>query len=210
MASVRVQESATPASTATDKSTADRSAGEDRLQLYYAVTSLPLSETKATFRNASPKDKSDLWRTHLALSLDRRPELNEAQKDVIRAAIALASPEYFEIRPKDSAWKTKVRDPLRALEQRIFVVFSLPEAAKIFATLQDSNSPNHRDKCTGAVSLKRINYAPREENQRGACQCSTESDWCPIFGRCTGSACTPTQSGCGTLWKYPCNGASCQ
>jgi hypothetical protein len=196
----------------------------DILKMYYDVSALSLKKRKASFRNASSNDKSDLWRTHLALFLVKRPELNEWQKEIILAAISLVTPEYFEVRPSNPAWRIKVREPLRFLEAQIVNAFSLEDGAKIFATLGDDTE---LAKSSASVLLRSINYKQLSDSgsynpwthstfggqdmelERSACQCSTESDWCPIYGYCNGTNCNPTQSGCGTLWSYPCNGASC-
>jgi len=218
-------------------SIAEGQAEEDLLKLYDAVSALPKNETQALFRNTSAKDKSALWRTHLALFLAKHPEINERQKEVILAALSLATPEFFEIRPTESAWRTKARTQLRSLEQRIVVAFSLADAEKIFATLHDDTKTMGGGICTSPVMLTTINYqilshsgpneqgkqrfanqvqfkinseAMEKETGRSACQCSTESDWCPVFGRCSGSDCNRTQNGCGTLWSYPCDGTSCR
>jgi len=197
----------------------------DILKMYYDMSALPLQKRKAEFRKASANDKSDLWRTHLALFLVKRPELNDSQTATVLAAMSLATAEYFEVQPTDPAWKEKVRAPSRALEEQIITAFPLEDAARIFATLGDDAESA---KTSAAVLLKSINYKPLSDSgpykqwshsrlgQRhvepalGACGCSTESDYCPISGYCNGSNCSPTQSGCGTLWSYPCNGASCQ
>jgi hypothetical protein len=204
-------------------------AGDDILKMYYDVSALPLKQRKASFRNASSTGKSDLWRTHLALFLVKRsPELNEWQKEIILTAMSLATPEYFEVRPNSPNWKSKVRDPLHSLEEQILAAFSFEGGAKIFATLgDDSEAAKRAQPQAGSVSLNRITYLQlsspgpyldRSTNQfarqdmyveRGACVCSTDSDWCPISGYCNGGNCSPTQNGCGTLWTYPCNGASC-
>ena len=200
-------------------------ADDDLLRMYYDLSALPLKERKATFRNALSNGKSDLWRTHLALFLVKRPDLNEWQRSLILTAMSLVTPEFFEVRANSPAWKTKVRAPLRALEDEILVAFSFKDAAKIFATLgDDTEAAKHT---SGSFMLSSINYKQlsdsgpynyRTHNQfagqdmmaGGPCECSTDSDWCPISGYCSGTNCSPTSSGCGTLWSYPCNGASCR
>jgi hypothetical protein len=192
----------------------------DILKMYYDLSALPLKKRKASFRNALADDKSDLWRTHLALFLVKRPELNDWQKAIILAAMSLATPEFFAIRSTDSDWKAKVRDPSRYLEAQILNVFSFEDGAKIFATLGEDAE---LAQSSVSVFLKSINYTPgpykqwtpnKFDNQemaldRGTCQCSTDSDWCQMSSSCDGGNCNPTQSGCGTLWSYPCNGG-CQ
>ena len=187
--------------TSAQNATSTPNAGGRASKMYYAISTLPVGEAKASFRNASSNDKSELWRTHLALSLVKRPELNERQKRIILSAMSLATAEFFEVRSSDPAWKAKVREPLRSLEEQIANAFSRKDALKIFATLSDdTESANCITTYPGSVLLKNINY------QRGPCGCSTDSDWCPISGYCSKTHCNPTQSGCGTLWSYPCNG----
>lgn len=210
--------------------------GEDKaedeiLKKYTDISALPLSKRKAVFRNASSKDKSDLWKTHLALFLVKRPELNEWQRETVLAAMSLATPNWFDVKSGDTAWKAKVGDLLRDLEARILAAFSLEEGARIFATLGDSTeSAKRTPTSTRSILLTSIDYkwsidsgaynpwassrfvAQDLELERSSCQCSTQSDWCPIGGFCQGgnNSCAITTSGCGTLWSYPCDGASCQ
>ena len=197
---------------------------DDILRMYYDMSSLPLKRRKASFRIASSSDKSDLWRTHLALFLVKRSALSSRQTEVILFAMSLATPEHFEVQSSDPSWKVKVREPLRSLEEQIVSAFSLEEGSKIFATLGDDTE---LAKSNTSVLLRSINYKPQSDSgplnrwtytrlqgpmeveRYGTCQCSTSSDWCPLSGACSGSNCTSTSSGCGTLWNYPCNGASC-
>ena len=200
----------------------DAKAEADLLKMYYDISALPLKNRKASFRNASANDKSGLWKTHLALFLVKRPELNEWQKAVILAAISLATPEYFATRSTDSAWKAKVRDPSRDLEAQIVNAFSLEEGAKIFATLGDDAEVA---KSSASVFLKSINYKPLDDRgpykqwvnsrfgnqdmeleQSTSCGCATQSDWCSYWKMCILGNCSSTQDGCGTLWNHPCNG----
>lgn len=199
---------------------------DDLLKMYYDISALPLTERKASFRNASSNNKSNLWRTHLALFLVKRPELNDWQKEIILAAISLATPEYFEVGPKSPTWGTKVRDPLRSLEEQILAAFSFEDGAKIFATLGDDTEAVKRTPAqAGSFSLSGVNYKQlsaagpykeRSGNQfanqdritrtASPCTCSTQSDWCPISGYCNSTECSTTESGCGSLWRYPCDG----
>src|SRR5919205_2960737 len=94
------------------------------LRMYHALSSLPIKEAKASFRSASANDKSDLWRTHLSLFLVKRPELDESQKKIIWAAMALATPEFFKMQSSDPGWKARVQGPLRSLEEQVVSAFS--------------------------------------------------------------------------------------
>jgi hypothetical protein len=206
-------------------------AEDELLRKYDDISALPLPKRKAYFRNSTPKDQADLWRTHLALFLAKRPDFNDWQRETVMAAMSLSTPNWFAVTKSDPDWKAKVGDVLRALENRILAAFSLEEGAQIFATLGDPTQTADRTPVNKRPALlASINYKwttePRPyqqwtmtrlsaqeqyfDTERSACQCSNESDWCPIYGQCTGSNCNPTPNGCGTLWKYSCNGASCQ
>jgi hypothetical protein len=203
-------------------------AEQDILKRYYDLSALPLKQRKASFRNASSNDKGDLWRTHLALFLVKRPDLNEWQKTIILAAMALATPENFALQSDSVEWKTKVRARLRALEEQIIAAFSFEDGARIFGTLgDDSGAAKRAPVDAGSVLLNSMNLqlsdpAPYKEwvtirfteqdmyRGSGPCECSTDSDWCSLSGYCNGTNCSPTSNGCGTLWSYPCNGASCR
>jgi hypothetical protein len=200
---------------------AGRKAEDDILKMYYDLSALPLPERRVSFRNASSNDKSELWRTHLALFLVKRPELNEWQKQIILAAMSLATPEYFDVRSSSPDWKVKVREPLRSLEQQVLMAFSFNDGAKIFATLGDDTEAVKRTPTyVGSFLLSSINYKLGDSGPTGnqfliqdryrdggTCACSTDSDWCPISGYCNSTSCKPTESGCGTMWRYPCDGA---
>jgi hypothetical protein len=199
------------------------------LKKYSDISALPLKKRRVFFRRASANDKSDLWRIHLALYLVKRPELNEWQKEIILTAMSLATPACFELQRSNPAWKVTMGDPLRALEEQIVVAFSLEDGANIFATLGDvtlsaKGNPDRAD----SVWLKTVDYNPLTDSsasqpwtlsrfavqemmeESSPCECSTSSDWCPLGSGCSAGNCNATQSGCGTLWSHPCNGASCR
>jgi len=162
------------------------------LKTYYDISAPPLKKRRASFINAAPNDKSDLWRTHLALFLVKRSDLNEQQTETVLAVLSLATAEYFEVQSSDPAWKEKVRHPSRALEAKIITAFPLEDAAKIFATLGDDAESA---KTSAVVLLKSINYKPLSdfgpykpwshsrlgqqhvEGLRSTFECSTESDY---------------------------------
>lgn len=191
-----------------DNLNGDRSE-QEILKKYYDLSALQLKGRKAFFRRASADNKSELWRTHFVLYLTKHPELNESQKEIILAAMSLATPDYFAVTSKSPDWKTKVRQPSRSLENKIMAAFPLEEAEKIFATLGDrTDGPNS----LSPDLLKSVDYKPLALSQvvpENNCSCSTVSDYCPIFSFCRAGGCSETQSGCGTLWSHPCNGG-CQ
>jgi hypothetical protein len=203
-------------------------AEDEILRKYTDISALPLTQRKAAFRNASSKDKSDLWKTHLALFLVKRPDLDDWQRETVLAAMKLATPGWFEVKFGDPTWKAKV-DLLGDLQARILATFSIEDGAKIFATLGDpTESAKRTPGGPRPIWIARIDYK-RSINSRAfnqwagsqfaeqdlelegrACQCSTESNWCGFSGQCKVGDCSRKESGCGTLWSYPCDGASCQ
>ncbi len=200
-------------------------AQDDLFQKYKDISALPMRKRKAAFRKASPKDRSDLWRTHLALYLVNHAELNQGQKQITLEGMSLATPQGFDVRADNPAWAARVEE-LRSLENRILAGFSKEEGARIFATLGDPELPNSLSSSGPVVSPKSpnlvesrssIKYNVRTLNRfvgqgvgelmdmENACGCSHASDWC--WNRCGGSStCSNTTSGCGTLWQYACDG----
>jgi hypothetical protein len=197
-------------------------AQDELLQKYHDISAQPMRKRKASFRNAAASDKADLWKTHLALYLARRADLNEAQKDTILTAMSFATAETFQIPSSDARWKTQVEQPLRSLESRIVALFSKDEGVRVFATLGEPEVSVGKLE-PGTATLLNVSYlnAPdsspysrilnrtveQEEIFSGDCVCSTESDWC--WNWCGGAGCKRSDSGCGTMWAYSCNGASC-
>lgn len=194
---------------------------DDLLQKYNQISALAMKQRKAAFRSTSTVDKSNLWRTHLALFLARRSDLNELQKEIVLTAMSVATPRVFELRADRTA--------LHALEDRAIVAFTREDGAKIFATLGDDAPATTSNVDQGNPAPSRtvanlqtngtgpytrwahISSAGQDiELDKGDCVCSRDSDWCPIYGHCNGTVCTVTSSGCGTFWTYSCNGASCQ
>jgi hypothetical protein len=195
---------------------------DDTVRLYLEISALSLKKRRAAFRNASPNQKSLLWRTHLALFLVKRPEFNEWQRAIIYSAMELVTADYFDVRSDDPAWKTKVQEPSRSLELQILNAFSRLDAAKIFATLGDDAESA---KSNASLLLKNIYQTPLSDSgpykqviltklvaddfelEQTSCECSTSSDYCSIWSACRSGGCATTADGCGTFWSYPCNGA---
>lgn len=51
-----------------------RGKAQDSLQKYGDISAVPMEKRRSAFSNASSKDKSDLFRTHLALYLPDTPD----------------------------------------------------------------------------------------------------------------------------------------
>jgi hypothetical protein len=110
---------------------------QDSLQKYEDLSVVPIEKRRAAFSNASPKDKSDLFRTHLAIYLARHAELTEDQRRIILKGISLATPQLYE-QPLDNAdSKAKTEEQLRQFQVSVLSGFSRDQGAKIFATMGD-------------------------------------------------------------------------
>lgn len=161
------------------------------LQKYINISSRSLAERKELFAKSGGKDKSDLWRFHLALYLANRSKLNQEQREVILDAMSLATPEFFSLSPDNPLWKAQVDKPLQLINKRALAVFSKSEGAEIFNKL-------------GGQEPSSSGLEPDPDpNQK--CTCSHNSDWCLPYD-CTGNFCRHTTSGCGTFWAYACTG----
>ena len=159
------------------------------VQKYSDISALSMPDRKGFFQKSSGKDKSDLWKVHVALYLANHPGLDKDQKEILLAAISFITPELFELPANSSEWKTKVDAPIKAFTKRALVHFSKKEGSEIFTRL-------------GGEDLQPTsNLAP------GTCICSRVSDWCR--DNCSGILCDRTADGCGTLWLYACTGSHC-
>jgi hypothetical protein len=105
---------------------------QDSLKMYGDMSALSMDKRRSAFSNASPKDRSDFVRIHLALYLARHSELNDGQKQIILDGMSLATPELYTDSPDRQA---KITEPLRQFANRIGAVFPQEEAVRVFATL---------------------------------------------------------------------------
>jgi hypothetical protein len=176
-------------------------AQDDLFRKYRTISGVSMSSRRAAFGGATPEDKSDLWRTHLALYLARHPELNSAQGQTILDAMSLASPEFFLIPPD------KVQDHVTMFENRVQELFSRIEAGKIFATLGESD-PSQTVKASrpllqAPAKLRQLNRLIRYDASEDDCECTTSCiNTC--WNYCAGGVCHHTDTGCGFLWQCPC------
>jgi hypothetical protein len=196
-----------------------RKTQDDLLQKYRDIAALPMKKRRAVFRRNSPKDKSDLWKTHLALYLVKDAELSEEQKQVILTAMSLATVEGYMADSNQPGWPRRM-EVLGLLESQIHSVFSREKGALIFATLGDSEpapmastlpvSPSsslHRPDSRNFSMRIPNRFVGQDMGDLGyekGCECNSGSDWC--WNYCGGGVCTYASSGCGTLWQYACSG----
>jgi hypothetical protein len=158
------------------------------LEQYTQLSKLSKGERKKRFNQAPPQEKSDLWRVQFGLNLARHPEWSEPQRSIVLEAIAIATPELYQI-PKDRDWTRLVDEPLRVFAQKALQVFSKQEGAALFSELgaTETNAHHAQDMFAG-----------------GNCSCARESDWCTY--NCLATDCTLITWGCGTMGLYSCDG----
>lgn len=107
----------------------------DVILTYIDLLSLPIGKTRKGFVDLSEVDRSDLFRFHLAFQLANRPNLSNAQQDLILESLSVASSDAYD-KTKD---KTNLRVQTQTLEERIKIVFSKQEAIDIFANLKGTS-----------------------------------------------------------------------
>lgn len=121
---------------------------------------------------------SAAWLTHFDQFRQQHEPLNPAQSAVIDTATDLAK--------QGQDFDPKAMDDLK---NDAISAFGFKDAKSLLATM-------------GNKSLQTRDDAKEDIE----CGCSTQSDWCDSGYHCAGGGCTQTSSGCGTLYKYACDG----
>lgn len=165
-------------------------------QRYDEVVAHAPAYRRAIYEASSPAVRSHLWVEQLTRYRDSA-KLSAAQRSVLDKAVALAAKESTFT--DDVATRTATQPAVDALTEAAHQAFERDEIYKVLASLGPSLQP-------GSVSPQDCDI----------CECSTESDWCSKPARyCRQIACHMEcdQShgcycftGCGSLWRYECNG----
>jgi hypothetical protein len=165
--------------------------------------------------------KSAIWIHQFRIALAEHPEFSPEQRTVLDDAIALFTPEFFEITFESPNWTDRVDRPLQKLTQRANDAFGVVLAGQLFAQLGPDN-PNVGTKDVDRTEPSQPSNKPHASFQRlkslrpapedlPNCYCSTTSDYCSFqFGpwwSCFGGGCVwGVNWGCGSALRYPCNG----
>ncbi len=167
--------------------------------------------------------RSAIWIHQFRVALDEHPEFTDEQRAVLEDAIALFTPELFEISASSQEWGRRVDAPLQAISQRARTAFGFALAAQLFTQLGPTvPHPNPRalpgldgttlwqPRSLDANAQPRQLFEPSTEDIP-QCECSSTSDYCAWeYGsdwRCVGGGCYwGINWGCGTGLQYPCNG----
>jgi hypothetical protein len=158
----------------------------DRLpRTYDEVVDHPMAYRKAIWEASPPTVRSRLWVTQFSRYRAAHPDLTAAQRAVLADAMKLASDEaVFADGPAVDARVPALRDAALA-------AFDRTEGKALFAVL------GPEEKTDPAVKAD-------------VCECAWEDSWCedPPSGGCEYAKCNCqfTSSGCGSLWRYACNG----
>lgn len=145
---------------------------------YEAFIQYSGSYRRAMWQHLSPQVKSAIWTRHLELYLAAHPELKAEQVEVVKQALALATPERFEERERAA-----LQSALEELKRKGEKVFDRAELVRILVQLGSAE--------TESVSLQPL------------CNCSDDSD-CGD-GYCSGNRCSLSE-GCGPFGTYLCIG----
>jgi hypothetical protein len=165
---------------------------------YGELLEIPLPYRHFAFGALSAEEKAAAWTSHLEAYLSSHPELTAAQAAVIQDALDLVrGPEIFAVQRGDSHWTASVQEPLRNLETKALAVFPRDQFKAIFTELGGDTTttlPGGRKLATGAAVAYPV------------CNCSTLSDYCSGASYCLAGGCWKQTSGCGTFWRYACDG----
>ncbi|HWN66158.1 MAG TPA: bacteriocin fulvocin C-related protein [Haliangium sp.] len=148
---------------------------------YEDISSYPMAYRRAIFSRLAADQKSALWKQHLRRYVDSRPELSAQQLEFIRGAMDIASVKLF-LEPVDLHHQA-----LEELRKAAVDAFGEEESRLLLATL-------------GADEVQDV------AQPLATCECSVYSDWCPWWHECYFGGCGSTLSGCGTYYKYRCDG----
>jgi hypothetical protein len=186
-----------------------RSKGEETELVYSALSSQPIAQRKAVYRNLSADMKAALWRAHFNHFLQNHPELSEAQRGVLAKALELFSTDTFATSPAGPDWQSNVHEPMLQLEESVRLLFDPLTARQAFAVLGPDTSPVSNemaaDREVSALGARSLPRAPLRATVPD-CSCSQGSDWC-FFSSCRGSVCYMVTASCGFGWQYDCTAA---
>lgn len=173
------------------------------LQKYQDISAVSMLKRKNLFRDASAKDRSNLWRVHLALYLAKQSELSNEQREFLVDVISFATPELYQLLEDNSQTKAKVKSSAEWLLARALILFSRQEAAEIFTKLggkdEQPNSVNNI-----------IDELPPNTDIPATPDCGCHrgfGDMCT--NGCIGTNCRTASWGCGFLYALSCTGTEC-
>jgi hypothetical protein len=182
---------------------------DDVARAYEALRSVRGREHAEVLARLPPATQSGVWAHHLLTMLVKHPEFTAEQRAVIQDALALLTPELFEIDPSNPRWAELVDLPLRELTARAFAAFPDRAMARdLFTQVGPDSEPSTVFVQAAALAVGTA-QAPSVRSIKADsenCICSVPSDWCYTGFECKNTWCNFTGAGCGTLLLYPCEG----
>jgi hypothetical protein len=177
--------------------------------MYSLIASMPVAQRKILFHGFSAETKATLWQIHLE-RFAAEHSLTEEQRGVIAEASALFTSGLYSATPADSDFDSRVNTPLRRLEERARQVLGRDLAFEAIARVGPADSVDASSATTVLVDGSRATaFHPSRPVPKlmSNCSCSWTSDWCYAYMSCTGSMCYYGFDGCGTGWRYACDGS---
>jgi hypothetical protein len=172
------------------------------LQKYQDISAVSTLKRKSLFRNASAKDRSDLWRVHLALILAKQSELSNGQREFLQEIISFATPELYQLLEDNSQTRAKVKSSIEWLLARALTLFSKQEAAEFFTKLGGKDEQSNS--VSSFIDEVPIDIGPNTPD----CGCHRGfGDMCS--NGCVGTNCRTSSWGCGFLYALSCTGTEC-
>jgi len=183
-------------------------------ETYRELLALKARDRSQSYRQLSSRMKADIWAHHLLSSLAQHPEYTREQRDVIQYALSLVSPGFFELEPSSPNWREVVDRPLQQLTHRAKAVFEPTAARELFVQLGPNAAVNSGSPANDALHFKILHPRPLDVVVVPTCECASQSDWCndnptyypPVYSSCRPGFCWASTSGCGTFFRYPCDG----
>jgi hypothetical protein len=166
--------------------------------IHSVISSLPIAERKAVFREMAASMKADLWSLQLRKFIGVHPDLSAEQLAITAAAATLLVPRTFELSTASPEWEAEVGEPLRRLETAARMQFPREMLVEAFGRLGPDESAE-----TTARPAKGLIRRVGPQNVPN-CNCTRASDWC-LFSDCGGAVCYASTDGCGWWWQYACS-----
>jgi hypothetical protein len=150
---------------------------------YDQIGTYPIAYRKAILAKLQPGQVSKLWIEQLARYRDAHKSMTAAQSKVLNDGIALLD------RLAAAADPDALHADLETFTAAAKSAFGEDEAATLFAQLGPADRNSKALVAAG----------------NPVCSCSVQSDYCGAFFNCGYTVCNQ-QSGCGTFYRYTCNG----
>ena len=158
------------------------------LRKYEEAISLPtMGKRQKLFREMSPTERSNFWRTQMVYYLSTS-KLNKEQQNFILKFISLATPKALDLPTIKDGARNEETNALDALEEEAFRLFTKEEVAAIFMSF----------------GIHKIPGSSQNELLPGPNDCDCRWFCFPCEACHAGTGCTETTSGCGWSGDKPC------